>query len=259
MENPTLLEQIQAMLVNNNEILKNDINNTMNNVNSKMNSLKADLKNINEKVGSLQAEGIASREENLATRDEVLARIAARSRASSRVSSRALSSRHLAVTRTATIPVFIVPTVLKIPPLRLTVPGIESSPSHIDSTLSVTNTSVLGSPESLETVIKVPVRTTGSLYDIAPTTESNHATEELPMDISPDMVTEELNSKESVIVCDFNHQLSVSTQQLGYLYPIPIEDDSCGSKHGCFSEHCNTTLYTVLGAVHIPMTAILVS
>ncbi len=70
------------------------------------------------------------------------------------------------------------------------------------------------------------------------------------------MVTEELNNKESVIVCDFNHQLSVSTQQLGYPYPNLIEDDSCGNKHGCFSEHYNTTtLYTVLEAVHIPMTA----
>ena len=121
------------------------------------------------------------------------------------------------------------------------------------------NISVLESPESLETVIKVPVRTTGSLYDIAPTTESNHATEELPMDISPDMVTEELNNKESVIICDFNHQLSVSTQQLGYPYPILIEDDSCGNRHGCFSELYSTTLYTVLGAVHISMNMILVS
>jgi hypothetical protein len=186
------------------------------------------------------------------TQAEALARIA---------SYRALSSRHFAVTLTATIPVVTVPTLLKTSPLCLTVPSIESSPSHIDSTLSVTNISVLESPESLETVIRIPVRTTGSLYDITPAVDSNHAkfTEELPMDISPDMVTEELNNKESVIVCDFNHQLSVSTQQLGYPYPNLIEGDSCGNKHGYFSEHYNTTtLYTVLEAVHIPMTAILV-
>ena len=250
MENPTLLEQIQAMLVNNNEILKNDINNTMNNVNSKMNSLKADLKNINEKVGSLQAEGIATREENLATREELLARIDTKSRLSSRASSRALSPRHLAVTLMATIPVVIVPTVLKTPPLCLSVPGIESSPSYVDSTLSVINISVL------ETVIRVPVLTTGSLYDITPSVESNHATEELPMDI---MVTEELNDKKSVILCDFHDQLSNSTQQLGCPYPIITEDNFCGNKHDSFSEHCNATLYSVWGIVHIPMTAILVS
>jgi hypothetical protein len=159
----------------------------------------------------------------------------------------------------ATIPVVIVPTVLKTSPLCLSVPGIESSPSHIDSTLSMTNISVLESPESLETVIRIPTRTTGSLYDVTPAVESNHATEELPMDISPDMVTEELNNKESVIICDFNHQLSVSTQQLGYPYPILIEDDSCGNKHGCFSEHSIATLYSVWGEVHIPMTVVLVS
>jgi hypothetical protein len=61
------------------------------------------------------------------------------------------------------------------------------------------NISVLGSPESLETVIKVLICTTGSLYDIAPTTESNHATEELPMGIDPDMDTEELNNRDTYI------------------------------------------------------------
>ena len=92
----------------------------------------------------------------------------------------------------------------------------------------------------------------------SPTTESYHATEELPTDIDPDMDTEELNNKESVIICDFNDQLSVSTQQLGYPYPILIKDYSCGNNHGCFSEHCNTTLYTVWGTVHVPMTVVLV-
>ena len=80
MERPTLLKQIQAMLDNN----KNDINNNMNSLKTDMNSLKADLNNFNDNVKSLQAESIA-------IRLEVLARIAARSRASSR----ALSSRHL--------------------------------------------------------------------------------------------------------------------------------------------------------------------
>jgi hypothetical protein len=220
----------------------------INNINNNMNSLKTDMNKsnqaFNDNVKKLQAG-------NIAIREEVLARIAARSRA--------LHTRQLAVTLTATFPVVTVPTVLKTPPLCFTVPGIESSPSHIDSTLSMTSISVLESPESLETVIRIPVRTTGSLYDITPVVESNHATEELPMDISPDMVTEELNNKESVIVCDFNHQLSVSTQQLGYPYPILIEDDPCGNKHGCFSAHSNATLYSVWGEVHIPMTVVLVS
>jgi hypothetical protein len=37
-------------------------------------------------------------------------------------------------------------------------------------------------------VIEVPVRTIGSLHNITLTVESNHATEELPLDISPDIV-----------------------------------------------------------------------
>jgi Txe/YoeB family toxin of Txe-Axe toxin-antitoxin module len=244
MEHPTLLEQKQAMLVNNNEILKNDINNTINNVNNNMNK-------INDKVESLQIE-------NIATREELLARIDTKSRLFSRTSSRAssktLSSTHLAVTLTATIPVVILPTVLKTTPL-----SIESSPSHMDLPLSVTNISVLGSPESLETVIKVPVRTPGSLYDTTPTVDSNHATEELPMDISPDMVTEELNDKKSVILCDFHDQLSHSTQQLGYPFPIITEDNFCGNKHECFSEHSNATLYSVWGTVHGSITMALVT
>ena len=77
MERPTLLEQIQAMLVNYNEILKNDINS----INNNMNSLKTDMNKsnqaFNDNVKKLQAGSIAIRE-------EVLARIAARSRASSR-------------------------------------------------------------------------------------------------------------------------------------------------------------------------------
>jgi hypothetical protein len=44
----------------------------------------------------------------------------------------------------------------------------------------MTHISVLESPESLETVIRVPVRTTGSLYDITPAV---YASEKLPMDI----------------------------------------------------------------------------
>ena len=78
----------------------------------------------------------------------------------------------------------------------------------MDPPLSVTNISVLGSPESLVTVIKVQVRTSGSLYDITPTVESSHATEELPMDICPDMDTVEHNDKNSVILCDLATQLN---------------------------------------------------
>jgi len=108
-------------------------------------------------------------------------------------------------------------------------------------------------------VIKVAVRTSGSLYDITPTVESSHATEELPMDICPDIDTMEHNDKNSVILCDFHDQLSNSTQQLGYPYPILIEDVFCGNKHKYFSEHSNTTLCSAWGAVHIPMTVVLVS
>jgi len=129
----------------------------------------------------------------------------------------------------------------------------------MDPLPSATNISVLGSPESLETVIKVAVRTSGSLYDITPTVESSHATEELPMDICPAIDTMEHNDKNSVILCDFHDQLSNSTQQLGYPYPILIEDDFCGNKHKYFSDHSNTTLYSAWGAVHIPMTMVLVS
>lgn len=132
--------------------------------------------------------------------------------------------------------------VLKTPPLCLKVPTIESSPIHVDPTLPVTNISVLKLPESLETVIGVPVRITESQYDITLTVESSHASEELSLDISSHMDAKEHNDKESVILCDFNDQLSDSTQQLGYPYPIITEDNFCGIKHERFSEHCYTTL-----------------
>ncbi len=53
--------------------------------------------------------------------------------------------------------------------------------------------------------------------------------------------------------------LSNSTQQLGYPYPILIEDDFCGNKHEYFSDHSNATLYSAWRAVHIPMNVVLVS
>jgi hypothetical protein len=101
------------------------------NINNNINSLKADINHINDKVGSLQ-------EENLATREELLARIDTKSRLSSRASSRALSSRYHAAT--LIIPVAMVP-VLKTLPLCLSVPAIECSPIRVDPTLSVGSTS----------------------------------------------------------------------------------------------------------------------
>jgi hypothetical protein len=147
--NNPMMEQMMVMLNN----LSNNVYNMiamLNNMNNNLNSLKTDMNKNNQDFN----ERFVALHEKIITKSRLL----------SRTSSRALSSRHLAVTLRATIPVVIVPTVHKTPPLCLMVPGIESSPSHMDPTMSVTNISVLGSPESLETVLKIPVRTTGS-YD----------------------------------------------------------------------------------------------
>ena len=221
--NEVMMELMKSMFSSMSNQFNTNMSDMNNNINNNMNSLREDIINNNEVVNarfeSLQ-ERIASRAGSHAVSPSTLAaklntkvgsELVGLAMDSPRASSRVLSSRHLAVTLTAIIPVVIVPTVLKTPPLCLTVPGIESSPSYLDPPLSVTSITVLGSPESLETVIKVAVRTSGSIYDITPTVESSHATEELPMNICPDMDTVEHNEKNSVILCDFHDQLSHCT------------------------------------------------
>ena len=140
---------------NNMNSIRDDMNMNNDMVNARIESLqeriasRAGSRVVNRLNGSLQAEGIA-------TREELLARIDTKSRLSSRASSRALSSRHLAVTLMATIRVVIVPTVLKTSPLCLSVPGVESSPSYVDSTLSVINISV--SDQGTSTYYRVTIR-----------------------------------------------------------------------------------------------------
>ena len=140
---------------NNMNSIRDDMNMNNDMVNARIESLqeriasRAGSRVVNRLNGSLQTEGIA-------TREELLARIDTKSRLSSRASSRALSSRHLAVTLMATIRVVIVPTVLKTSPLCLSVSGVESSPSYVDSTLSVINISV--SDQGTSTYYRVTIR-----------------------------------------------------------------------------------------------------
>jgi hypothetical protein len=158
---------------------------------------------VNDKFKIIQAENAASRE-------KLLTRINDRSRLSSRASSRLSSSKQLAlghaVTLTATIPVVTVPiivTVLKTPPLCFAVPDNEIITTHMEPILSVTNITVLESPQQpLETMIEVPVRTTTAPYDITPSFKPNHASEEVPTDDSP-----------SIDADDFNDQHVNSTHQ----------------------------------------------
>jgi hypothetical protein len=86
--NTPMMEQLMTMLNNRFNSIEENNNNMNINTNNNINSLKADMNNINEKVGSLQ-------EENLATREELLARIDTKSRFFSRASSRATSPKQL--------------------------------------------------------------------------------------------------------------------------------------------------------------------
>ena len=188
-----------------------------------------------------------------------------RSRASSRASSRAKRSKHLtlrhAVTPTATIPVAAVPvivTTLKTPPLCFAVPDNKSSPTPMELILSVTNIIAIESPQPLESMIEVPVRTTTSLYDITPPFKSNHASEAMPMDDNPNMDADDCNHKVLVNFNDFNDEYTNSTPQVEYPYPIIIEDNFSDNKYGCFSGNCNATMYSDSGTVHLPMTMVLV-
>ena len=70
--NTPMMEQLITMLNSRFNSIEENNNNMNININNNINSLKADMNNINEKVGSLQAESIATREDNLATREELL-------------------------------------------------------------------------------------------------------------------------------------------------------------------------------------------
>ena len=66
--NTPMMEQLMTMLNNRFNSIEEYNNNINININNNIHSLKADMNHINDKVGSLQ-------EENLATREELLARI----------------------------------------------------------------------------------------------------------------------------------------------------------------------------------------
>jgi len=65
--------------------------------------------------------------------------------------------------------------------------------------LSVTNITFIEILEPFETVLGVPVCTTVSRYNIAPSAKSNHASEETPIDDNCNMDADESIDKESVI------------------------------------------------------------
>ena len=242
----SILEMMQAMvgditktITNNNDSLRAEINNNNDSLKAEINS---NNNNINEKFETMQSL-------NEASRTELLARIKSRSRLSSRAtSSKQLALRH-AITLTATIPVVTAPfivTVLKTPPY-LTIPDIGCSITQTEPILSATNITVLESPQQpLQTIIEVPVRTTTAPYDITPSPKSNHASEVVPTDDSQSMDAD-----------DFNDQHANSTHQLKHPYPIIIEDNFSNNKCGCFSGDCNG--YSDWGTVHVPMTMVLVS
>jgi hypothetical protein len=185
------------------------------------------------------------------------AKIELRSKAS-RASSRAVISRHLAVSPNATIPVTIAPIivpVLKTPLLCSTATDIVSSPTPIEPMQFLANTTSIETLQPFETVLDAPVRTT--VYNIAPSAKSNHSSEETPMDDNSHMDADEYIVKESVIFCDFNDQLTYSTQKLEYPYPILIEDNSCDNNRGYFSGDCNAASSIFCEVAHDPITMVL--
>ena len=151
------MQAMQAMFIQMDNKL-NDNNNTI------INNMNKSNEAINDKFESLQAI-------NAATREELLQKFDIRYRASSRAtSSKHLTLRH-AVTPTATILVATLPiivTVLETPPVCLTVSDIECCSTPMEPILSMTNIIAIESPQSLESMIEVPVRTTTPLYDITP-------------------------------------------------------------------------------------------
>ena len=200
------------------------INNSKNEFHEKFESLKNDNNNnnkdINDKFEIIQDKFVFMKAENAVYREGLLARIDSRSRLSSRVCSRATSSKQLAlghaVILTATIPVAPVPiiiTALKTPPLCFAVSDNETSPTRMEPILSVTNITALDSQQLLETMIEVPVRTSTSPYDITPSSKSGHASEVVPTVDSPSMDADDYNHKESVIYNNFNDQHANSAHQ----------------------------------------------
>ena len=159
-----MLANFMAEMKASNESLRADMltnNNTIiNNTNKSNEAIEA----IKEKLESLQVV-------NAATREGLLQKFDMRYKASSRAtSSKHLTLRH-AITLTATIPVETVPiivTVLETPPVSLTVSDIECCSTPMEPILSMTNIIAIESPQSLESMIEVPVRTTTPLYDITP-------------------------------------------------------------------------------------------
>ena len=176
----------------------------MNAILEAINSVKNELKNnINSNSQAVSDKFKIIQAENAASREKLLARINDRSRLSSRVSSRTTSSKQLAlghaVILTATIPVVTIPvivTVLKTSPLCFAIPDNEIITTHMEPILSVTNITVLESPQQpLETMIEVPVRTTTAPYDITPSFKPNHASEAIPTDDSPSMDADDFNDQ----------------------------------------------------------------
>ena len=69
----------------------------------------------------------------------------------------------------------------------LTIPNMDCCSTRMEPILSVTDITVLESPQSFEAMIDVPVRTTTSLYDITPSNKSDHAFEAISLDDKPNM------------------------------------------------------------------------
>ena len=92
--------------------------------------------------------------------------------------------------------------------------------------LSVTDITVLESPQSFEAMIDVPVRTTTSLYDITPSNKSDHAFEAISLDDKPNMDADGHNDRKSVSFNDINDQHTNSTHQPGQPCSIFNSDTS---------------------------------
>ena len=246
------------------------INNVKNELNNNINS---NSQAVNDKFEIIQAENAASRE-------KLLTRINDRSRLSSRASSRLSSSKQLTLGHadilTATIPVATVPiiiTALKTPPLCFAVPGNETSPTHIEPILSVTNITVLESPQQpVETMIEVPVRTSTSPYDVTPPFKSNHASEAVPTDDSPSMHVDDFNDQhvnsphqpeQPCFTFDSDNSNCTSAKVPSDNSPRIDIDVSYESEQDDLddfnNQRNNSTSYSHWGTVHVPMAMVLVS
>ena len=93
-------------------------------------------------------------------------KIELRTRASTRASSQAADSTHVASRLTVTTPAIGTP-ILTRPQPYLTIPNIECSSTPMELILSVTNITVLGSPQSFAAMIYIPVRSTVMYNDFS--------------------------------------------------------------------------------------------